>query len=170
MSSGPLWYVAHTRPNAEEIASRHLDRQGFRVFLPRFSKRRRHARKVDLVVRPLFPRYLFVAVDLAVDRWRAIHSTVGVASLLCHGGHPTAVPAGVVEDLLERCDDQGVVALSDRPAYAWGDRVRLLDGAFTNLIGVFERMTDGERVAVLLNLMGRSVRVMLHVDALEPAS
>ncbi len=170
MSNTPVWYVVHTRPNAEEIAARHLDRQGFRIFLPRLRKRRRHARKVDEVLRPMFPRYLFVAIDVAVDRWRSIQSTIGVSGLVCHGDRPSAVPGGVVESLLNRCDDDCILTADMRHHYAGGDRVRLLDGAFESLIGVFERMTDGERVAVLLDLMGRRVRVMLHVDALEPAS
>ena len=169
MNSQRIWYVVHTRPNAEGLAARHLDRQGFGVFLPRFQKRRRHARKVELVTRPLFPRYLFVAVDLAIDRWRAIQSTIGVSALVGHDDGPIPVPAGVVESLRDRCDGNSVIPLVDQPHYSWGDRVRLLDGAFANMIGVFERMTDGERVAVLLGLMGRRVRVMLQADAIEPA-
>ena len=169
MTASNAWYVVHTRPNAEVVAARHLDRQGFSVFLPRYAKRRRHARKMEIVPRPLFPRYLFVAVDLAKDRWRAIRSTVGVAGLVCHGDWPTPVPAGVVAALLERCDADHLIDIGNQLNYFSGDPVRILDGAFANLIGIFERMTDGDRVAVLLNLMGRSVRVMLQRDVLEPA-
>jgi transcriptional antiterminator RfaH len=163
------WYVVHTRPNAEEVAARHLGHQGFQVFLPRLRKRRRHARRVETVIRPLFPRYLFVGLDLAVDRWNSIRSTIGVSTLICHGDRPTLVPSGVVEGLLDRTLD-GVMVVDDRPQFRRGDRVRLLDGVFANLVGVFENMTDGERVAVLLDLLGRSVRVMLHADALQPAN
>jgi transcriptional antiterminator RfaH len=167
MNPNRAWYVVHTRPNAEEIAARHLDRQGFPVFVPRFSKRRRHARKVEMVIRPLFPRYLFVALDLAVDRWNSVRSTVGVSTLICHGDRPIMVPRGVVEDLLQR-DVNGVIPLA-RPRLHVGDRVQLLEGPFANLVGTFESMTDGERVAVLLDLLGRSVRVMLHLDSLQRA-
>ena len=34
------------------------------TYLPRYLKRRRHARRVDIVAAPLFPRYLFVAIDM----------------------------------------------------------------------------------------------------------
>ena len=170
MDRDPAWYVVYTRPHAEEVAARNLVRQGFDTFLPRLSKRRRHARKLEIVQRPLFPRYLFVAVDLAVDRWRAIHSTIGVAGLVCHGEAPSEVPRDVVATLLEQCDSNGVLLAEDRQTFTRGDLVRILDGAFSNLTAVFERMTDSERVAVLLNLMGRTVRVMLHADALEPAT
>src|SRR5207248_8970534 len=75
----PRWFVAHTHPHAEGKATAHLNRQGFDIYLPRYLKRRRHARQVETVVAPLFPRYLFVAIDLNVQRWRSIYSTVGVS-------------------------------------------------------------------------------------------
>ena len=77
------------------------DRQGFEIYFPRYLKRRRHARRIETVAAPLFPRYLFVAVDLAVQRWRSIYSTVGLSQLVCNGDEPTAVPDGIVEALKE---------------------------------------------------------------------
>ena len=76
----PRWFVAHTQPNAEAKAAAHLMRQGFGVYVPRYLKRRRHARKIDIVAAPLFPRYLFVAVDLNAQRWRSIWSAVSSGS------------------------------------------------------------------------------------------
>jgi transcriptional antiterminator RfaH len=72
MTDGARWYVVQTQPHAEAKASQHLSRQGFDIYLPRYLKRRRHARRIETVVAPLFPRYMFVAVDTSVQRWRAI--------------------------------------------------------------------------------------------------
>ena len=66
------WYVVQTQVNGELKAAQNLMRQGFEVYLPCYLKRRRHARKIDLVSKPLFPRYLFVAIDVATQRaWRS---------------------------------------------------------------------------------------------------
>ena len=46
----------------------------------------------------------------------------------------------------------------------------LLDGAFVDWIGLFEGMTDGERVTVLLDLFIRKVRVALEGDFLRRLS
>lgn len=70
--NGEAWYVVQTQPNGEARAEAHLRRQGFRTYLPRYLRSRRHARKTQMVPRPLFPRYLFVGLDLARDRWRTI--------------------------------------------------------------------------------------------------
>ena len=69
----PRWYVVQTHPHAEQKASLNLARQGYGVYLPRYLKRRRHARRVETVAAPLFPRYMFVAVDRAVQQM-AVHS------------------------------------------------------------------------------------------------
>jgi transcriptional antiterminator RfaH len=66
------WYVVQSQPNAENKAIAHLERQGFTTYLPHYLKRRRHARRVDIVPAPLFPRYFFVAIDMTVQRWRSI--------------------------------------------------------------------------------------------------
>ena len=68
------WYVVHTQPHAEDKAIFNLRRQGFETYLPKYLRTRRHARRTEQVARPLFPRYLFVALDLAVQPWRAIQS------------------------------------------------------------------------------------------------
>ena len=58
---------------------------------------------------------------------------------------------------------------SERPRFANGDKVRLLDGAFVDCIGLFEGMKDIERVSVLLDLLGRKVRVLLDADSVAAA-
>ena len=163
------WYVVQTHSRAEAKAAGHLSRQGFTVYLPRYSKRRRHARKVETVAAPLFPRYLFVAVDVVTQRWRAIRSTVGVAQLVCRGDEPATVCGEVVEELRSRENESGLVQLRVGPAFAAGDKIRIAGGAFSDCLGLVEGMNDDQRVAVLLDLLGRKVRVLINAEALEAA-
>jgi transcriptional antiterminator RfaH len=165
----PRWFVAHTHPRAEGKATAHLNRQGFEVYFPRYLKRRRHARRVETVAAPLFPRYLFVAVDLNVQRWRSVYSTIGVTRLVCNGDDPTPVPDGIVEAFKGREDASGFIKLDLRPAFCAGDKVRVLDGAFTSCLGLFEGMAERERIAILLDLLGRKVRVVLDADLVVAA-
>lgn len=163
MTSSPSmrWFVTHTHPHAEAKATHHLTRQGFEVYFPRYLKRRRHARRVTTVVAPLFPRYLFVAVDMAAQRWRSIHSTIGVARFVCNGDEPAAVPAGIVEALKRREGADGFVTLDSRARFRAGDKIRILDGAFADCLGLFEGLSERERVTILLDLLGRKVRIVL---------
>lgn len=166
---GQRWYVVNTKPHEEVRASYHLARQGFKVYLPRYAKMRRHARKVDTVARPLFPRYLFVALDLALDRWRSIQSTFGVVGLVMLAERPAPLPSGVVEAIRARENDQGHVRLGLAPGLGVGSRVRLIDGMFADHGGVLDRIADERRVAVLVQLLGRQVRVFVGAESVTAA-
>jgi transcriptional antiterminator RfaH len=163
------WYVVQTQPNGEAKAALNLRRQGYEIYFPRYLKLRRHARRVDFVARPLFPRYMFVTIDLAVQRWRAIQSTVGVARLVTNGDEPAMVPDGVVRAIRAREDDKGFVALDNRQDFAPGDRVRVLAGAFVDSAGLFDGLADHDRISILLDMLGRKVRVLIDADMVAAA-
>jgi transcriptional antiterminator RfaH len=170
MTTGQMrWYVAQTQPNAESKAVAHLGRQGFVTYLPRYMKRRRHARRVDLVPAPLFPRYLFIEIDTTIQRWRSIFSTVGVSQLVCTGDTPTPVSDQVVTLLKDREDTAGFIQLDRRPMFRVGDKIRVLDGVFADCLGLYEGMKDNDRVAILLDLLGRKVRVMVDLESVSAA-
>jgi transcriptional antiterminator RfaH len=167
-ATGRRWYVVQTHPHAERRAAAHLARQGFVTYLPCCLRRWRHARRTELVPAPLFPRYLFVAIDLGAQRWRAIHSTVGVAQLVCRGNDPAPLPDSAVAELRSR-EQGGFVRLPPRPAFRPGEAIRILDGALASCLGLYEGMPDGGRVAVLLDLLGRKVRVLLDPESIAAA-
>lgn len=168
MSLAANWYVVQTHPHSESKAALHLSRQGFEVYLPKYLKRRSHAGKRDIVAVPLFPRYLFVAIDLMTQRWHSVSSTIGVTRLVCRGDSPAELPVTVIADLRRREDRQGFVQQL-QPRFSPGDEIRVRDGAFSDLLGLFEGMTTGERVAVLLDMLGRKVRVVMDEDIIEAA-
>jgi transcriptional antiterminator RfaH len=163
------WYVVQTQINAEAKAARNLLRQGFEIYLPRYLKRRSHARKIEKVPSPLFPRYMFVQIDMATQRWRSIQSTFGVSHLVLQGTDPARVPPEVVSELKAREDDSGCVRLDHRPKFALGAKVRVLAGVFAENLGLFDGLADRDRVAILLDLLGRKVRVKLEADLVTAA-
>jgi transcriptional antiterminator RfaH len=142
MSNQPRWYVAQTHPNAENKAVTHLGRQGFVTYLPQYLKRRRHARRVDVVPAPLFPRYLFIKIDTTIQRWRSIYSTVGVSQLVGSGDAPTPVSDQVVRMLKTREDEAGFIHLDHRSLFRVGDKIRVLEGVFCDCLGLYDGMSD----------------------------
>src|SRR4051794_22966009 len=82
LSQNERWYVARTLPQRELQAAQQLANQGFRAFVPRYWKNRRHARKLETISAPLFPRYIFIVLNPARERWRSINGTLGVDRLL----------------------------------------------------------------------------------------
>lgn len=162
------WFLVHTQPKSESKAEGHLDAQGFRTYLPRITKTVRHARQLRTVKAPLFPRYLFIILNLGRDRWLSVRSTVGVSRIFAHqDGRPVPVPTGIVETLIEH--SLGDVARLDSRLRA-GESVRLLSGAFAGFVGTLERLDDTGRVQVLLEMMGTTVPITMHRSALSPAA
>ena len=169
MSAQSRWYVVQTQANAENRAVAHLARQGFTTYLPRYLKRRRHARRVDVVAAPLFPRYLFVEIDMTVQRWRSIYSTVGVLRLVSNGECPAPVPKQVISLLKSQENTSGFIQLDHRPRFKVGDKIRVLEGVFCDCLGLYDGMSDRERVGIFLDLLGRKVRVLLDAEAVTAA-
>jgi transcriptional antiterminator RfaH len=164
MNAEDAWYVVQTHANAEARAARNLVRQGFEIYLPRYLKRRSHARKVENVPAPLFPNYLFVRINFSTQRWRSVQSTFGVCHLVSNGTDPAPISRQVLGSLREREDDNGYFRLDKRPKFTLGDKVQVLGGVFAETPGLFDGMADRERVAVLLDLLGRKVRVTLDAN------
>jgi transcription elongation factor/antiterminator RfaH len=162
------WFLVHTQPKSERKAELHLGAQGFRTHVPQIQKTIRHARQLRTVQAPLFPRYLFLILDLGRDRWRSVYSTIGVSSLFTCEDRPVPVPTGVVEALVARTDEAGL-ALFDA-GLTTGQTVRILSGPFADFVGTLERLDSAGRVRVLLTMMGSTVPVALHRSALLPAA
>ena len=169
MSETSRWYVVHTQPNGESRAVANLLRQGFPAYLPRYQRSRSHARRTESVIRPLFPRYLFVKLDTAQDRWRAINSTFGVSHLVTVGDEPVPVPNGTIDEIRSREDDNGCVVLGLPHGLSPGGRVQITEGLLAEHQGVIERVAGERRVAILLDILGRQVRVFMPAAAVTAA-
>jgi transcriptional antiterminator RfaH len=163
------WFAIYAQPQKEDLASGHLARQGFEVFYPRYLKRRSHARRVDMVPAPLFPRYLFVRFDPQYTQWQAIRSTRGVISLVSNGNDLVPVPDVVINEIRAREDAEGYVVLANQLKMARGAKIRIEEGPLSSCDAIFEAQKDGDRVVALLSLFGRKVVTHLPSRSVAPA-
>ncbi len=159
------WYAVYTHARMERWARSNLWERGFEVYLPEYRKERRHARKTDWVNAPLFPRYLFVAADPKFPG-RSINTAPGVVGLVSLGERPGLIADPVIQEIRSREDEAGHVQLVDPNRLAPGELVRLESGAMADHVGLFERRSDAERVVILLNLLGREVRVKVPSNSI----
>ncbi len=168
-AGGRRWFAVHSLPHREAGAQQQLQNQGFHTFLPRCLKARRHARKLENVLAPIFPRYLFVVLDLDRDRWRSVNGTFGVARLVMMAGdRPQPAPRGVVEALIALADGRDVLRFDGGGRLAVGQKVRILAGPFAEQIGLLQRLDDNSCVRLLLDIMGGGIAVTLPSAALVP--
>jgi len=156
------WAAVNTQPHRERVARDNLERQGFSTFCPFIRRRRSHARRVEDVLRPLFPGYLFVSMG-SDEGWRPILSTYGVRTLVRCGDRPSLVDQRFIQALRAREVDGAIV----RPPvpYQIGQQVQVVTGPCDGLVATILGLDEKDRITVLLDLMSR--RVKAHLDSTQ---
>lgn len=162
---GTTWFLTQFKPNSHNIAERNLTRQGFRTFLPMQEETKRARGKFITQMRPLFPGYLFVALDMLRGGWRSVNSTYGVTRLVSFGKEPTPVPLDLVSQLMLRCDREG--KLLPPKLLKPGDQVTLTRGPLTDFVATIDSIAPSKRVWVLMELMGAQTRVAVSAEHLR---
>lgn len=159
------WYLAQLKPNCASIASRNLERQGIRSFMPLETRTvPRGGRFVDKPY-PVFSGYLFVRLDKTAGQWRAVGSTYGISRLVSFGQEPATVPECLIDGLIDRCDNDGfLVPNSD---FSAGDGVKVTDGPLIDFLGVIEKVSPDRRAFVLMEIMGQTTKVEVDAGSLR---
>lgn len=141
--SGARWHCVWAIPAREHLALQTLTEQGWSAYLP-LHWDRHHG------IVPLFRRYLFCQFDPMRDPWGPIRHSRGVADLIRHDdGQPTAVPHGVVEDLIARTSPRRIV---DDPGSAPFPNPTPQRAHWQNITA----LSATARNALLLRLFGRN--------------
>ena len=164
-SSGPAWFCIRSQPKHEHIAAAQLAAEpDVEVYLPRIKFRRSTRRGPVWFTEALFPNYLFARFDLAANL-RRLHHARGVRGVVHFGNHWPMIPDGVIQELRAVMGFEAVYLVE--PALQPGDDVRIASGAFQGLSAVVSRvMPSRERVAVLLEFLGRQTTVEISPDLL----
>lgn len=157
------WVVVNTHPHREHIALENLVRQEFEVYCPMMRRRVRHARKVQDVLRPFFPGYVFAKVDQDRQRWRPILSTLGVRSIVQFGDQIGRLDPDFIAALKSR-EVEGAIVRPGNP-FELGQAVRMEGGPFDGLIATIVEMGDRDRLVVLMDMLNQSVRVTVSSTA-----
>ena len=158
------WYLIYTKPKQEKLAEVHLARQGYRIYLPLFRSLQRRQGRYQAVVEPMFSRYLFICLNASTDNWAPIRSTRGVASLVRFGGVPAKVPTQLIKLLIES-EHNGAGEQPKAPEFKQGDNIQILDGVMAGYQGIVEAKNSTKRVTVLLDIVGKAMKVEVPIDS-----
>ena len=77
------WYAVRTRSNYESKVHDALISKEIPDLYPTYETHSQWSDRKKRIFRPLFPGYLFAALDFERQRWRPILSTLGVRSVVC---------------------------------------------------------------------------------------
>jgi transcriptional antiterminator RfaH len=157
------WYVVYSKPHKEEVAHFHLRRKGVEAFFPQLLLPHPSTKRQRVV--PLFPNYLFVQL-CAPEEYDYVRWSPGVRCFVSFNGTPTPVEEGIVAFLRQRANPEGI--LEARSSLTVGQEVRIIGGPFEGLIGILQDPPNARgRVRVLMELLGRQVKVEVPVQLVE---
>ena len=163
-----VWYVARTHWRAENRARSSLEGRDYRAFYPTCHVQVRHAGKVHLVERAMFPSYVFAGLRPG-QAWYPIMSTPGVAGLLLNREKPVQIPQWIMRNLVHAQETGAFNAKVATIEGKEGDKVRFVGGNFAGFVGVIQRASPGRRVQVLVEMFGKQHDFSVPLAELEAA-
>jgi transcriptional antiterminator RfaH len=160
------WFAIRARPGAEAAAESNLRSLPIETLLPLARRSVHHATRTRrMVLRPLFPGYLFGRFCPAASL-RAVSYSRGVFCVVGGRGRPWPVDDAIIADIRERIGPEGCVELGERPLVV-GDPVRIIAGPLSGWAGVFgSQLSDSQRVVILIETLQQG-RVVIRRDCLE---
>jgi transcription antitermination factor NusG len=161
------WYVLRSKPNKEDFFYGQLLAHRVEVFYPciRVQAVNPRARKV----RPYFPGYLFIHVDLQNVTASFLNWMPGSGGLVAFDAQPASVPDALVAAIRRRVDEINQAGGEQLYGLQPGEPVLIQDGPFAGQEAIFDaRISGNERVRVLLKLLrGRQVPLELPSGQIE---
>ena len=162
--SAAVWYLVQFKPNGFARARANLHRQGISTFTPLCSGPPLNGKASTPT--PLFPGYMFAQFDPLRVPFSTVNSTFGVSRIVtsgCDAQH--GISPKLIEGLQARCDEHDhLLPLNDLNV---NEAVRITAGPFSRFLAVVDRLKGPERVQILFEVMGQTVRSEIAVNDLE---
>lgn len=165
------WCAVQCVSGKEALLSSEIARNGLSVYWPRFQdvvRTNGYSGRKRLVLRSLFPGYLFGGFGFGSSEWRRICSLPGQLRVLTSAPErPSLVPMSLLRSLLGH---EGELAHNLRLAriafgFKVGDTVRVTDGPFTGFYAKLTELDDDGRISLLIDFLGRQVPITSGMNA-----
>jgi transcriptional antiterminator RfaH len=156
------WFVVRSKPGQVARALSNLKRQNYESYAPKCFDplTRKHSY--------LFVDYLFVKMPFTAQ-WRSIRSTYGVLEIVVFGECPATITQEEINRLRDRENDLGVIEMPSDP-FVLDEGLRVKSGPFEDCLGLYQGMTNDQRVIVLMELLGRKVKLNIERYRVEKAA
>jgi transcription termination/antitermination protein NusG len=162
------WYVVHTYSGYENKVKTNLEHRIesmgaqdliFRVVIPTEDEIEIREGQRRTVQKKVFPGYVLVQMLLDDHSWHVVRNTPGVTGFVGAGSRPTPLMDDEVDQILNAMKRE---APKLKVSFSRGERVKVVDGPFTDFIGVVDDINaEKGKVRVLVSFFGRETPVEL---------
>ena len=151
------WFLIYTKAKEEQRAKTNLENQGFQTFLPMLAFAKMNQSK-STTLEAMFPRYLFIKINLERDNWTCIKSTRGVSHMVVFGQKFAEMPHQVIEHLKSGADENHIFRQAiTRQEFQKGDKLVIEKGVFKDREATFLSKKSKERVKILLRFVNHLI-------------
>lgn len=148
------WYAMRSKPNKETALFLELGARNMEVFYPQVRVQPVNPR--SRTIRPYFPGYLFVHVDLQQIGLSELNRMPFSQGMVAFGGGPAEVPDGLIQTIRKKVGAINVAGGEQLEGLRRGDPILISAGPFSGHSAIFDLTLPGsERVRVLLQLLSK---------------
>ena len=148
------WYVALVRMHHEKKVSEHLDKMGIENFVPVQQEFHQWSDRRKLVTSVLLPMMVFVHVDPKERMEVLSFSTVSRYMVMRGESSPAVIPDEQMARFRFMLDySEESISMNSSPL-ARGEKVRVIKGPLTGLVGELVNVDGKSKIAVRLNMLG----------------
>ena len=162
------WYALYVKSRHEFLVCGELQRKGIVTFLPSVTKLSQWKDRKKYVGCPLFPGYLFVYIAPSPEEILKVIKTRGTVTFVSMN-HGCPTPAWEEERKSLKIMLESVGKIDIYPHLKEGASVRLKSGVFQGAEGILEKKNNQHVFIISIKMLGRSVGVKMHADAVEAA-
>ncbi len=162
------WYVLHSKPNKEDFLFSQLQQRDIEVYYPRLRVEPVNPRSRR--VRPFFPGYIFVKVDLEKTPLSYLAYVPGIKRVVCFEHKPAIVPEEIIQTIIQKVDRINKNPDMQYNQLQHGDPVTIQGGPFDGYEAIFDtRLKGSERIRLLVKLLhGQQIRVQVDKKMVKP--
>ena len=164
----PNWYVLRTKTGHEDRVRSRLENKTecLSVLLPKAEVMVTRNGRKKRFLKPIFPGYIFVEMELNDNFWYEIKNTPGVINFISSGNDPIPVHENEIEYIMTLVDGEKTPILET--TFEVGDAAQIVNGPFMGTSGVISEINiKRKKIKVAIDILGKQVAIDLDYDDIK---
>jgi transcription antitermination factor NusG len=155
------WFALYTKPRNELKAAEQMQKAGINFYLPTVTKLKQWSDRKKKITEPLIRGYIFI---FANEKERIISlEQNSIIRCVADNGKAAKIPNWQIENLKKLL--QAKTELFIKEGLVAGTKVLIKSGPFEGVVGVIQQNENENTIAVLIDLLNRSIIVHIPKDS-----
>jgi transcription antitermination factor NusG len=160
------WYVFKVTSRHEKKVANQLEKKNIEYFLPLNPKKRNWSDRIKIVDFPLFPGYIFIKIDWALEK-NTVFTASGIYGFIMRNEKPAVMSDEDIEMIASLVRSSRELTVASDENFPVGTEVVMEQGPLKGVKGVVEGIKNKKRIYVRIPLLGQMIIVEADVLDIE---